>query len=92
MRNFKPLESGSQGLGNPVLFLDTSAPVEQLMDAAEWRIGAVQELLSFLSVCKADDGGQRDVANAARALLLLTNDAAALYDAARQAHRTRREG
>lgn len=85
MANFKPLASGSQGGTKPVLYVDGSAPQGQLMDAAEWRLGAVQELLSVLSTCSTEDGGRRDVAQVSRALLLLVDDAEALFQAARQA-------
>lgn len=85
MANFKPLDSGSQGSTKPVLYVDNSATRRDLMDAADWRLGAVRELLSVLSTCKADDGGPRDIANVSRALLLLVEDAEALYDAAHKA-------
>lgn len=85
MANFKPLETGSQGSTKPVLYLDSGATQRDLMDAADWRLGAVRELLSTLSTCKADDSGPRDIANVSRALLLLVEDAEALYDAARKA-------
>ncbi|AYC32734.1 hypothetical protein D3880_10190 [Pseudomonas cavernae] len=85
MANFTPLESGSQGGTKPVLFIDGSAAQRELMDAAEWRLGAVQELLSVLSICSTEDGGRRDVAQVSRALLLLVDDAEALFSAARQA-------
>ena len=82
---FEPLDSGSQGALNPVMYLDSNAPQRDLMDAAEWRMGAVRDLLSVLSVCKTDDGGQGDVAKTSRALLLLVEDAESLYRAARSA-------
>jgi hypothetical protein len=85
MANFKPLESGSQGGLNPVLYVDNSAAQRELMDAAGWRLGAVQELLTVLSTCTTEDGGRRDVAQVSRALLLLVDDAEALFSAARQA-------
>ncbi|VXC29957.1 conserved hypothetical protein [Pseudomonas sp. 8Z] len=85
MANFKPLESGSQGGTKPVLYVDGSAPQRELMDAAEWRLGAVQELLTVLSTCTTEDGGRRDVAQVSRALLLLVDDAEALFSTARQA-------
>lgn len=85
MANFKPLESGSQGGTKPVLYVDGSAPQRELMDAVEWRLGAVQELLTVLSTCTTEDGGRRDVAQVSRALLLLVDDAEALFQAARQA-------
>ncbi|MBS7690128.1 hypothetical protein I0E98_05030 [Pseudomonas lalucatii] len=85
MANFKPLESGSQGGTKPVLYLDGSATQRDLMDAAEWRLGAVQELLTVLSTCSSEDGARRDVAHVSRALLLLVDDAEALFSAARQA-------
>ena len=85
MANFIALESGSQGCGKPVLFLDRSASQPSLFDAAEWRLGAVQDLLTALSTCVSDDAGTRDVANVSRALLLLVQDAEALLGAARQA-------
>ncbi|OBY90568.1 hypothetical protein A6723_019880 [Pseudomonas sp. AU11447] len=86
MANFKPLESGSQGCGRKaVLYVDRHAAQSDLMDAAEWRLGAVHELLTFLSTCIAEDGGRRDVAQVSRALLLLVDDAEALFQAARQA-------
>ncbi|HAQ87429.1 MAG TPA: hypothetical protein DCR78_13430 [Pseudomonas sp.] len=85
MANFIALESGSQGCGKPVLFLDRSASQASLFDAAEWRLGAVQDLLTALSTCVSDDAGTRDVANVSRALLLLVQDAEALLGAARQA-------
>jgi hypothetical protein len=83
--NFKALDSGSQGSTKPVLFVDNSAARRDLMDAADWRLGAVRELLSVLSTCRSDDSGPRDLASASRALLLLVEDAEALFDAARQA-------
>ncbi len=85
MANFKPLESGSQGGTKPVLYVDGNAPKRELMDAAEWRLGAVQELLTVLSTCTTEDGGRRDVAQVSRALLLLVDDAEALFSTARQA-------
>ena len=85
MANFKPLEHGSQGGTKPVLFIDSNAAQHELMDAAEWRLGAVQDLLSVLSTCSTEDGGRRDVAQVSRALLLLVDDAEALFSAARQA-------
>lgn len=85
MVNFKPLDSGSQGSTKPVLYVDNHATRSDLMDAADWRLGAVRELLSVLSTCKSDDSGPRDIAHASRALLLLVEDAEALYDAARHA-------
>ena len=85
MANFIAPESGSQGCGKPVLFLDRSASQASLFDAAEWRLGAVQDLLTALSTCVSDDAGTRDVANVSRALLLLVQDAEALLGAARQA-------
>lgn len=85
MANFKALDSGSQGSNKPVLFVDNSAARCDLMDAAGWRLGAVRELLYVLSTCRSDDGGPRDLASASRALLLLVEDAEALFDAARQA-------
>ena len=93
MRNYQALESGSQGShSNDVLFFDASATHSQLMDAAEWRMGAVRDLLDVLACSNLDDFGPRAVANSARALLLLTDDAAALYAAARQARKTQPEG
>ncbi len=85
MTNFKALDSGSQGCGQPVLFLNTSASSRDLMDAAEWRLGAVRELLFTLSTCQTDEGHPRDIANVSRALLLLVDDAEALYCAAGKA-------
>lgn len=85
MANFKPLEAGSQGVGKPVLYVDGNAPQRELMDAAEWRLGAVQELLTVLSTCSAEVGDRRDVARVSRALLLLVDDAEALFSTARQA-------
>jgi hypothetical protein len=55
------------------------------MDAADWRLGAVKDLLSVLSVCNTDDSGARDIAKVSRALQLLVDDADSLYQAARQA-------
>lgn len=85
MANFIPLESGSQGGIKPVLYVNSSAARSDLMDAAEWRLGAVQELLSVLSTCTTDEVGRRDVAQVSRALLLLVDDAEALFSAARHA-------
>ena len=85
MANFKPLDSNSQGSSNPVLYLNDSATRRDLMDAADWRLGAVKDLLSVLSVCNADDTGARDIAQVSRALQLLVEDADCLYQAARQA-------
>lgn len=85
MANFKPLESGSQGGSKPVLYLDSNATRYDLLEAAEWRLGAVRDLLSTLTTCNTEDGGRRDVANVSRALLLLVEDAEALFDAARRA-------
>lgn len=85
MANFKPLETGSQGSAKPVLYVDSSATQRDLMDAADWRLGAVRGLLSVLSTCKADDSGPRDIADISRALLLLVEDAEALYEASRAA-------
>lgn len=82
---FAPLGSGSQGALNPVMYLDSNSSRRDLMDAAEWRMGAVRDLLSVLSVCKTDDGGQGDIAKTSRALLLLVEDAESLYRAARSA-------
>lgn len=92
MRNFQPLESGSQGCAGPVLFLDATATLNQLMDAADWRLGAVRELLDVLACSNLDDHAHRAVAGVSRAVLLLTDDAAALYAAARKAHQVHREG
>ncbi|WP_181295295.1 hypothetical protein [Pseudomonas sp. Q2-TVG4-2] len=85
MANFMALESGSQGCSKPVLFLDRSASQASLFDAAEWRLGAVQDLLTALSTCVTEDAGPRDVANVSRALLLLVQDAESLLGAARRA-------
>ncbi|MCK3864863.1 hypothetical protein [Pseudomonas sp. B329] len=85
MANFKPLEFSSQGGTKPVLYVDSSAPQRELMDAAQWRLGAVKELLSVLICCSTEDGGRHDVAQVSRALLLLVDDAEALFQAASQA-------
>lgn len=86
MANFKPLESGSQGCGRKaVLYVDSHAAQSDLMDAAEWRLGAAQDLLTVLCTCQTEDGGRRDVAQVSRALLLLLDDAEALFHAARHA-------
>lgn len=92
MRNFRPLESGSQGASGNVLFLDATATPRQLMDAANWRLGAVRDLLDVLACGSLDDHAPRAVASAARALLLLTDDAAALYDAVRTSDKTQPQG
>ncbi|MBA5956881.1 hypothetical protein GIB64_05530 [Pseudomonas lactis] len=83
MNNYQALEHGSQGSNNPVLFLNVSAPSSELMDAANWRLGAARDLLEVLTVSSADDGFPRDVAKVSRALLLLMDDAESLYQAAR---------
>ena len=62
------------------------------MDAADWRMGAVRDLLDVLACSNLDDCDKRAVACSARALLLLTDDAAALYAAARQTLKTQPEG
>ncbi|MEO4013059.1 hypothetical protein [Pseudomonas rossensis] len=85
MDNFKPLDSNSQGASRPVLYLNTRATQRDLMDAADWRLGAVQDLLSVLSICKMEDSDPRDIAKVSRALQLLVDDAHSLYQAVRQA-------
>lgn len=85
MANFQPLDGGSQGCGRTnVLFLDATAPHADLMEAAEWRLGAVRDLLFTLSTCQAEEGHPRDIPNVARPLLLLLDDAEALIRAARR--------
>lgn len=83
MNNYHALELDSQGSKDPVLFLNSSVPAGELMDAASWRAGAVCELLEVLSVSRAEDGFPRDVAKVSRAVLLLLSDAESLYRAAR---------
>lgn len=92
MRNFKPLESGSQGVHGDVLFLDADASCKKLIDAADWRLSAVRGLLGVIACSTTDDPDRGALANVARAILLLTDDAAALYAAAHKAHQTRQEG
>lgn len=85
MADFLPLESGSQGCGRAqVLFLDGTAQHSDLMEAAEWRLGAARDLLFTLTTCQAEEGHPRDIPNVARPLLLLLDDAEALIRAARR--------
>lgn len=88
MANFRALEAGSQGsTRRDVLFLDATAPYADLMEAAQWRLGAVRDLLFTLSTCQAEEGHPRDIPNVARPLLLLLDDAEALMLAARRSER-----
>lgn len=61
------------------LYLRTDIPTDELFDAAEYRLGALIDLLAALQL-QAEDS---NLHQAARALLLLASDARSLYQAAR---------
>lgn len=87
---YEPLGTLSQhnpSRAHSVLYLRQDACAGDLFDAAEYRQGALLDLLAALSLNENDGTAPDSLPRAARALMLLAADAQALYTAALQRHR-----
>ncbi|MCX2543130.1 hypothetical protein [Pseudomonas sp. COW5] len=89
MNMFKPLNTRYRALSSsysdtPVLVIDTEASHRDLLNAAEQRLRAANNLLETLYCLCFKQADVKDIPNIVNALYLLTQDGCDLLEVARQ--------